>query len=269
MATGAQSPQQTSPCRTTWQNILGQCHPKKHRKGKSYFLLDVLQKQITGPHCFLSGAGVKYQRITRNTFGYGWGRRAPGRISSRPQEPTLINSLFFLTSPTFWQLLERLQRHRISSTARARSTRWAVSEGKSISWHLLWICCSSPTPPPIHPSLLSSSPSITTCPQLPELTSKSWRSSWRTDDPTPVPVLFLPMLIFSDVDTGFCSLQCHWATWPYPSKPFACALSFACPSFSYQNHRLEHHLHQKHFCRTEPRTRLTILSLLLFRTELS
>lgn len=101
MATGAQSPQQTSPCRTTWQNILGQCHPKKHRKGKSYFLLDVLQKQITGPHCFLSGAGVKYQRIIRNTFGYGWGRRAPGRISSRPQEPTLTNSLFFLTSPTF------------------------------------------------------------------------------------------------------------------------------------------------------------------------
>lgn len=79
-----QSPQWTGACKATWQNLLAQCNPKKQTKGGSSFLLDILQKQITCPHHFLSGAGVKYQRVIQNTFGYTWARRAQGSISNRP-----------------------------------------------------------------------------------------------------------------------------------------------------------------------------------------
>lgn len=71
MATGPQAkPPQTSARKATRQNVLAQRNPKKHTKGRSSFPLDMLQKQITCPDCFLSGAGVKYQRIIQNTFGY-------------------------------------------------------------------------------------------------------------------------------------------------------------------------------------------------------
>lgn len=70
------------------------------------------------------------------------------------RNPPLINSVLSYF-PHIWQLLEWVQRHCISSTARTHSTCWAVSEGKSISWHLFWIHCSSP-PPPLRFTLHSS-----------------------------------------------------------------------------------------------------------------
>lgn len=73
-----------------------------------------------------------------------------------------INSILSYL-PHIWQLLEQAQHHCISITARIHSTCWAVSEGKSISWHLFWIHHSGP-PPPLHfTALCSVSPSTNTC----------------------------------------------------------------------------------------------------------
>lgn len=70
-ATATKTPgQQTCARKAPSQNILAPCDPKKHIEGRSSFPLDLQLQQIKRPPLhFLSGAGVRYQRIIPKRFG--------------------------------------------------------------------------------------------------------------------------------------------------------------------------------------------------------
>lgn len=152
---------------------------------------------------------------------------------------SLINSLFFITSPTadsFWSRSSVIA-SAVGSTPHTEQflKEKAFPDICSELTALLLLL-----PHFVSPVLLSSSPSITTCPWLTTAHSKSGAALWIIDgphllQPCASPSHFLCLLLTQDLALSNGLGQSD----PNPANHLCNVLSFTCPGFSYMNHRLE------------------------------
>lgn len=94
--------EQTYACKATRQNVLAQCDPKRHAKGRSAFPLDLMQKKYQMSSTLFSF--WTWSEISKDNSKHIW---ICLRLENTRQylhqtiETYSVLTLFFLTSPTF------------------------------------------------------------------------------------------------------------------------------------------------------------------------